>query len=227
MSSSETMTVCLSHPCLAVLLLSSSSPSGVLKVAVCLLFSSNRKTRMHRALIGLNCDMENMQLCRSSYSKTATGWILKWLSNIIWGCQHSRLSSSSLKYESVHFLHRMWRSSVGLLTTKARGHLEQAAHAQTNTLTKHFPEDSTTQCYNTELPWKPDWVGPFGEWQQRFELTSVGHCWRCFIDWIICWVTQDTHTPLRWGNFSVRNPEEDQRGPDKIFYRSFHSLIVF
>lgn len=92
---------------------------------------------------------------------------------------------------------------------------------RTRTLWWSISKDSTTQRYNTELLWKPDWVGPFLEWQRRFDLTSEGYSWWCFIHWIICWVTQDIHTPLGWGNLSVRSPEEEQRNQTKYFIIQF------
>ncbi len=102
---------------------------------------------MHRTIEGLKTWHGNMQLCGSSYSKQ------------LWGEyeaveQHSlRLSAFSLVitqvWISLNFLHRMWRASAGLLTTNARGRWEQAACAETNTLTKHFP-----RFHNTVLQYR-------------------------------------------------------------------------
>lgn len=51
--------------------------------------------------------------------------------------------------------------------------------------------DSTTQCYNKELPWKPEWAGTFLESDSE-DLTGnmrdTDGSW-CFVDWIIGWVT--------------------------------------
>lgn len=148
----------------------------------------------------------------------------KRLSNLIWGCQHSLLLVIAQVWFSLKCLHRMWRASVGLLLTNVRGRKEQAA-MQRPTLWRSTSWDSTTRCYKRELPWKPDWVGLLGEWQRGFDMTSEGQRWQCFIDWIICWVTQDKH--------GVTSPEEEQRDQIKhisyhhIKYHNFNYLILF
>lgn len=125
---------------------------------------------------------------------------------------------------SPDFLHRMRRASARLLTTNARGHREQAAREETSTLMKHF-----SRFHNTVLQYsvtmKTRSGGVIEEWQRGFDLTSEGYWWRRFIDWIICWVTRDTHTPLRWGNLSVRSTEEEHREQTNIL--SFNSWILF
>lgn len=155
--------------------------------------------------------------------QTATRRISNGWAKIIWGCQHSYWFASSLKSESarilctgceVHLLLFFWRQ-------KARGHEEGAACAETNT-DKAFLKVSTTQCCNTQLPWKPDWARLLGEWQWWFDLTNEGYWKWCFINYINYMLCHTRHcTCLRAWRDHKRS-----RGTSLIYF-THHLVLCF
>lgn len=149
------------------------------------------------------------------YMQRAMGANRRWLSNIIRACQHSLCSSSTLGSESVWIFCTVCEAHLLICyETNARGRWERVAHGHDHS-DEAFPkipqQSAEIQSYRgNQIGWDC-----FLEWHRRFDLKSDGYLWWCFFCWIIGWVTQDIHTPLRGSNVSVRSPEEEQRDQTK------------
>lgn len=194
------------HDCLSVTPMSGCSPAVCLQLSACSQYICEfvdlqlKYEQKNAACIrgAWEHDAGNIQLCRSSYSSWATKFQLV---SILTAPRHcSSLNQWIFCTGCEEHLLVCWRQMPEVAGSKWP--------VRRQTLWRSISQDSTTQCYNKPLPWKPDWVGPLGEWQRGFDLTSEGYRWQCFINSIIRWVTRDTHTPLRWGKLGVRSPEE-------------------
>lgn len=125
---------------------------------------------------------------KSHWMQRASQWIFMRLRNLFWGgSAFSLVLAISFDLTQSGF----WVQDVKSICLCAdwRQRLEVSVSERAGALTKHFPKDSTTLCYNIELPWQPDWVGPFGKWQLMIRST-IGkfHSWVFFL--ISCFVVR-------------------------------------
>lgn len=175
----------------------------------------------------LKHDTGNMHLCKSSCPRQLQG-------NYKMVEQHNlRLSA----FSTILIIAQVWiilnfctgceEQLLLLLARKARGCWELAAHAETNTLTKHFskiPQHSATiQGYHgNQIGWgQLESDSEALTWQVRgadggassTELYVESH--------------KALSHPMRWANLSVRSQAEEQRAQTKYIYRSFDSLMLF